>query len=91
MPVLLIVLVVRGPAIQGWLTSQQTLLQVATTDAFRGRVFGAFGTSASLMLLLGGGLAATLGDLVDPRALLVGGAALYAFAGVVGFTRRARW
>lgn len=92
LPVLLIVLVALGPAIQGWLTSQQTLLQLATTDAFRGRVFGAFGTSASLMLLLGGGLAATIGELVPVLPLLLCSAGLYVSAGVVGrvlLTRRA--
>jgi MFS family permease len=47
-----------------------TLLQTATQDAYRGRVFGALGTTQSLLMLLGAVLAGALGDQLGTVALL---------------------
>jgi predicted MFS family arabinose efflux permease len=92
MPVLLAVLMAVGPFIVGWLGSQQTLLQSGTADAYRGRVFGAFGTTNAVALVVGTGLASLLGDIVGVVPLLNGSAALYVGAGLVATLalRRAR-
>ena len=76
-------LLLSGPFIIGWLTSQQTLLQTGSPDEYRGRVFGAYGTTASLTLLVGSGLASALGEAVGIVPLLNASALLYVAAGVV--------
>lgn len=82
-PVILIVQLALGPAIAGWLASQQTLLQTAAEDAYRGRIFGAVGTTTSLMALIGIGLGSALGDVVGIVPLFNLSALLYAGAGVL--------
>jgi predicted MFS family arabinose efflux permease len=72
-----------GPFLIGWLTSSQTLLQAGTQDEYRGRVFGAYGTTSALTLLCGVGLASALGDVVGVVPLLDATAALYCLAGVL--------
>jgi MFS family permease len=64
--------------------SWTTLLQSSVKDEFRGRIFGAVGTTSSLLRLLGLLLAGTLGGLVSPILLLdlfQGGA--YLIAGLI--------
>jgi len=51
-----------GVPVLGVFVSVQTLLQSSVGELFRGRVFGTYGTVTSLCLLLGMGLAGTLGD-----------------------------
>jgi predicted MFS family arabinose efflux permease len=75
-------MLLSGPAIIGWLTSQQTLLQLGSSDEYRGRVFGAYGTTNALTLLLGSGAASALGDVVGVVPLLNVAGVLYALAGV---------
>ncbi len=72
-----------GPFLIGWITSSRTLLQVGTTDEYRGRVFGAYGTMSALTLLCGTGMASALGDVVGIVPLLDATAALYFLAGVL--------
>ncbi|MDQ3880745.1 MAG: MFS transporter [Chloroflexota bacterium] len=67
-------------------TSFATLMQLGVSDAFRGRVFATLGTSQSLLLLAGVGIAGTLGDIVGVVPLLSLDAALYVAAGLVGLT-----
>jgi MFS family permease len=52
-PVELVVLFLAGFPAVGWLVSEQTLLQTLVEDRFRGRVFGAYNTSASLLNIAG--------------------------------------
>jgi predicted MFS family arabinose efflux permease len=82
-PLVLGVLIVLGPAIAGWLTGQQTLLQRATEDQYRGRVFGAFGAAGSLVNAAGIGAASLLGATLGARPVLNGGAFLYAATGLL--------
>lgn len=51
-------------------SSARTLLQLATPDTHRGRVFGALGTTTALAQLLGLVIAGTLGSILGPITLL---------------------
>jgi MFS family permease len=82
-PVMLGVQLALGPAVVGWLTSQQTLLQTAAEDRYRGRVFGAVGTMSSLMALFGIGLGSALGEVIGLVPTYNLSALLYAGAGVL--------
>jgi MFS family permease len=82
-PVVLIVLLALGPAIVGWLSSQQTLLQTAVEDQYRGRLLGAVGTTTSLMGLFGIGVGSVLGEAIGIVPLFNLSALLYAAAGVL--------
>ena len=75
--------VLNGPAIIGWLTSQQTLLQLTTQDAYRGRVFGTYSTTSGLMLVIGTATAGALAAPVGLVPLLTCSAALYILAGTL--------
>ena len=46
----------------GFSTGVTTLLQTGTANQYLGRVFGALGTTSSLLALIGAGLASVLGD-----------------------------
>ncbi|MEP6774738.1 MAG: MFS transporter, partial [Chloroflexota bacterium] len=65
-----------------WLSvSAITLFQTATEDRYRGRVFGAFGTTSSLLLLVGRVFATFIGGQLDVVLVLVSTCSLYIFAG----------
>jgi len=70
-----------GVPVIAWLSTQQMLVQVGAPDELRGRVFGAYGTTNAVMLLIGTGSASALGDIVGIVALMNLAAALYALAG----------
>ncbi len=74
-----------GIPIVGFFVGTQTLLQSSVTDAFRGRVFGAFGTTVALMTLIGQGVGSVLGDRagVVPTITLAGGFDI--LAGIIAF------
>ena len=72
-----------GIPAMGAQVSCQTLLQQSVADAYQGRVFGAYGTTAALMMLGGQGLASGVADHVDLRLLLNVYAGLYLISGVV--------
>ncbi len=82
-PLILMVTLLNGPPVIGWLTGQQTLLQAGTDDEYRGRVFGAYGTTNALMLLAGRGLGSFLGDIVGVVPLLNVSGVLYSLAGLL--------
>lgn len=82
-PVMLIVQLAMGPAIVGWLSSQQTLLQTSVEDQYRGRLLGAVGTITSLMGLFGIGLGSVLGEAIGIVPLFNSSALLYTAAGVL--------
>lgn len=60
-----------------------TLMQQGVDDAYRGRVFGAFGTSAALAQVGGMALAGVLGDRLGALPLLNVQAGLYLLTGVL--------
>jgi hypothetical protein len=81
--VALALLCLAGVATVGWYASAQTILQTAVEDAFRGRVFGALGTTTTLVALVGmasGGLA---GDRVGSLVPLNLAGAVFIGAGLV--------
>lgn len=53
------------------ITGQQSLMQNATTDRHRGRVWGAFGTLDGICMLIGIGLAGVLGQWISIAPLLI--------------------
>jgi MFS family permease len=62
----------------------QTVMQMATEDAFRGRVFGAFGTTVALLMFAGSGLGGLLADQLGSPALVAASGGIYLLAGVAG-------
>ncbi len=83
LPLIFALTLLNGPPIIGWLTSQQTLLQVITQDAYRGRVFGTYSTTSGLMLVIGTGVASALAAPIGIIPLLTCSASLYILAGVL--------
>jgi MFS family permease len=62
-PALVLITLVGIPAV-GASTSFSTLLQTSVADRYRGRIFGAYGATVALIMLLGMGVASVLGDVV---------------------------
>jgi hypothetical protein len=79
---LVIMVLVGIPAAAGG-SSMRAVLQLATPDSYRGRIFWALGTTMALTRLAGTGIAGTLGGVFGPIPLLTafqGGAYLLASA-----------
>jgi Na+/melibiose symporter-like transporter len=83
LPLDITLLMVVGVPITWLSVSAITLFQTATEDRFRGRVFGAFGTTSSLLLLVGRIFATFIGGLLDVVLVLVCTCSLYIVAGVL--------
>jgi len=66
----------------GTMTSSYTLLQTAVADEYRGRIFGAIGTTGALFMLSGTILAGFLGDHVGVVTVLNTQGVVYVLAGV---------
>lgn len=66
----------------GTMTSSYTLLQTAVADEYRGRIFGAIGTTGALFMLSGTILAGFLGDHLGVVTVLNTQGAVYVLAGV---------
>lgn len=81
-PIALTLMVVEALGTVIFELSTTTLLQQAVADRYRGRVFGVLGTTNSLMLLIGHGSAALLGDKLGASTMLDGVSILYILAGV---------
>jgi MFS family permease len=79
--VAVVLMVLVGLPGVGFSTGVTTLLQTGTTNQYLGRVFGALGTTSSLLALIGAGMASVLGDRVGivPVLNLQGGG--YVLAG----------
>jgi MFS family permease len=58
-------------------------LQQETEDAFRGRVFGAFGTTITLLMLVGSGLGGALADQLGATFLMSSASIIYIIAGLL--------
>ncbi len=76
-------MVVVGFPVIAFITGQQSLMQNATEDRHRGRVFGAFGTLDGLGMLLGIGIAGVLGQWVSLAPLLIFSALLRIVSAVI--------
>ncbi|MCP5095570.1 MAG: MFS transporter, partial [Chloroflexi bacterium] len=87
-PTLIVLLVATGlvgiPSI-AWIVAIQTSLQRATTDEYRGRVFGAFGTTASLLMLVSSVVGGASADLVGASALVLVAAIISIVAGLMAW------
>jgi predicted MFS family arabinose efflux permease len=81
--VLIGVLVLIGPALMAWLISLQTIGQKETEDAYRGRVFGAIGTSTTFIMFFGSTIAGFMADQIGTVILVGAAATIYMLAGVV--------
>lgn len=79
---LVLFVVVGVPAVMVG-TGQATLLQTGVADAYRGRVFGALGTTSSLLLIAGSVLAGTLAERLGVVTVLNVQGLAYAGAGVL--------
>lgn len=88
MPTLAVVvglMVLGGPAFMGWMISAQTVLQQSTDESFRGRIFGAYGTTSTVLMFVGAGLAGFMADTVGTSMLMAAAAMIYVLAGVVAW------
>jgi MFS family permease len=72
-PNILLIVILAGltgiPAI-AWIAGLQTQLQQTTTDEYRGRIFGTFGTTISLLMLASSGLAGATADIFSAKILI---------------------
>jgi predicted MFS family arabinose efflux permease len=78
-------MILAGPFLMAWIIGMQTVLQQATDDSFRGRVFGAYGTTSTILMFIGAGLAGTLADTLGSSVLMASAAIIYIVAGVIGW------
>jgi predicted MFS family arabinose efflux permease len=81
--VALVGLAVAGIPAVAWMVSIQTLLQSATDEAYLGRIFGAFGTTTTLLMLFGSLLGGGMGDLIGVPILLNAASLFYVLGGVI--------
>ena len=72
-----------GLAMTGWIICERTLLQRNVSDRYRGRVFGVYATANSILMLVGMGLASTLGKNILPMLNIAG--ASYLISGSISF------
>ncbi|MBN1400386.1 MAG: MFS transporter [Anaerolineae bacterium] len=79
----LVGLIVIGPFLMAWLIASQTWLQSHAPDAYRGRVFGAYGAVTAVMALVGMGAASAMGDGVGIVPTLDVSGLLYIVAGIM--------
>jgi predicted MFS family arabinose efflux permease len=82
MAVMMILLVLIGPAIMAWLISLQAIGQKEAEDAYRGRVFGAIGTSTTFIMFFGSAIAGFMADQIGTFILVAAAAAFYMLAGL---------
>ncbi len=83
LPIMMGVLILIGPALMAWLISLQTIGQKETEDAYRGRVFGAIGTTTTLIMFFGSAIAGFMADQIGTFVLVSTAASFYILAGVL--------
>jgi MFS family permease len=86
MPVMVVVLpliLLLGLPAMGSMIATQTILQQHTPDAFRGRIFGTFGTTITLLMFVGNAIAGFGTDIVGVTPMMNSAALIYVAAGVV--------
>jgi predicted MFS family arabinose efflux permease len=83
--VVVMLMILAGPALMAWIISMQTILQQATEDSYRGRVFGAYGTTSTILMFIGSGLAGVMADSLGSSSLMASAAVIYVIAGLLGW------
>ncbi|MDJ0755442.1 MAG: MFS transporter [Ardenticatenaceae bacterium] len=83
--VILPLVVLVGISVMAFFIGFQTILQIETEEAYRGRVFGAYGTTMMLIMLIGSGLAGALADVAGSTELMAAAAGIYIIAGALAF------
>jgi MFS family permease len=76
---------VAGVAASAWIISSETLLQLGTSDQFRGRIFGTLGTTCALASLAGMLLAGSFADMIGLVPVLCISGSLYIISGVMAW------
>jgi predicted MFS family arabinose efflux permease len=76
-------LVLMGPALMAWMISLQTIGQKETEDQFRGRVFGAIGTTTTFIMFFGSAIAGFMADQIGTFILVAAAAAFFILAGIL--------
>jgi hypothetical protein len=84
LPAALLIKVLQGVPIIGLFVSVDTLLQQNVADRYRGRIFGAYGATAGLAVLVGQVLASISGDRVGIIPVLDVMGLAYLMAGLLG-------
>lgn len=79
----LVLMVVVGVPFSAMSIGRMTLVQIATTDRYRGRILGALQTTAALSTLVGTVAGGLLGDRVGIVAMLNVDGIVYCLAGIV--------
>ena len=77
--------VVAGPAAIGIGAGRQSILQEQTSDAYRGRVFGAMGATEGLATMVGLAMGGLLGDAVGLVPIMSAGAVIRILGGALVF------
>src|SRR5262249_54146386 len=70
----------------GFSTGVNALLQTSVADQYRGRLFGALGTTQALLMLIGTASAGALGDQLGVITVLNLQGGGYILAGLIGLT-----
>lgn len=86
LPAVMGMLLLVGPALMAWLISLQTIGQRETEDSYRGRVFGAIGTTTTFIMFFGSALAGFMADQIGGFILISAAATLFMLAGVLSPT-----
>jgi Na+/melibiose symporter-like transporter len=85
LPLALVLMVAGGVLVMVWSAASQTLLQTAVADEYRGRVFGARGTTNALVYVAGLGLSGALVGEVGVLPMINVAVWTYVLAGVLAF------
>jgi predicted MFS family arabinose efflux permease len=83
--VALVAITFAGISAIAWMIAFQTMLQQNTSDAYRGRIFGAYGTSASLLMIIGSALAGASAGWLGASTLIIAAALITIFAGFMAW------
>jgi predicted MFS family arabinose efflux permease len=93
LPTLLVIvglMILGGPFLMGWIISAQTVLQESTEDRFRGRIFGAYSTTSTVLMFVGAGLAGLMADGAGTTILMAAAGFVYILAGLVAWALLAK-
>jgi hypothetical protein len=85
LPLVLALTVVGGVLVMVWSAASQTLLQTTVADEYRGRVFGARGTTNALLYVAGLGLSGVLVGELGVLAMINVAVWTYVLAGLLAF------
>jgi len=80
---MIVTLVLMGPALMAWLISLQTIAQKEAEDAFRGRVLGMLGMTMGFVMFFGSAIAGSLADQIGTIIMIAIAGGFYVLAGVV--------